>query len=430
MPHFSHLHCHTQYSLLDGAAKIKTLVNKAQALGMDSLAITDHGNMFGVPHFVAAAKKANVKPIIGCEFYLAPDMHNHKDKTRYHQLLLAKNDVGYKNLSTLCSLGFLEGYYYKPRIDRQLIRKHAEGLIATTCCLASEINQNILKKGEKEAEQCFLAWLDIFGEDYYIELQRQDIPEQNQCNEILRQWAKKHNVKVIATNDVHYVEQKDSTAQDILLCLQTGKDYDDPKRMRFENDQFFLKSPQEMAKIFEDVPEAIENTQEIADKVDILSLERDILLPIFQLPQGFDTQDAYLQHLTLEGARQRYGTLTPALEERIRYELKVIREMGFPGYFLIVQDFISAARKLNVVVGPGRGSVAGSVVAYSTGITNIDPIHYNLLFERFLNPERVSMPDIDIDFDDEGRQKVIDYVVNKYGRNQVAQIITFGSMGA
>jgi DNA polymerase-3 subunit alpha len=427
---FCHLHCHTQYSLLDGAAQIKNLVGSTQKLGMNALAITDHGNMFGVPHFVAAANKVGIKPIIGCEFYIASDMQNRKDKVRYHQILLAKNETGYKNLSTLCSLGFLEGYYYKPRVDKHLIKKHAEGLVATTCCLAGEVSQAILRKGEAAAEKDFLAWLDIFGSNYYIELQRHGIKAQDQCNEVLLRWAKKHQVKVIATNDVHYVNQQDSTAQDILLCLQTGKEYSDPNRMRFENDQFFLKSPQEMEVLFSDVPEAIENTQEIADKVQPISLERDVLLPLFHVPQGFSTQGAYLKHLVLTGAKQRYSVLTAAIEERINYELAVIQEMGFPGYFLIVQDFINAAKKLGVVVGPGRGSVAGSVVAYCTGITNLDPIHYNLLFERFLNPERVSLPDIDIDFDDVGRQKVIDYVVDKYGRNQVAQIITFGSMGA
>jgi DNA polymerase III subunit alpha len=430
MHSFCHLHCHTQYSLLDGAAQIKTLVGRAQELGMHALAITDHGNMFGVPHFVAAANKVGIKPIIGCEFYVAPDRHSRQDQVRYHQVLLAKNETGYKNLSALCSKAFLEGYYYKPRVDKQLIRQHAEGLIATTCCLASEVSQMILRQGDEEAERCFLEWLDIFGEDYYIELQRHGIKAQDQCNEVLLRWARKHQVKVIATNDVHYVAQQDSTAQDILLCLQTGKDYADPNRMRFANDQFFLKSPQEMAALFVDVPEALANTEEISEKVQVISLERDVLLPFFDVPEGFSTQGAYLKHLAFTGAKQRYGTLTPLLEERIDYELAVIQTMGFPGYFLIVQDFINAAKKLGVVVGPGRGSVAGSVVAYCIGITNIDPMHYNLLFERFLNPERVSMPDIDIDFDDEGRQKVIDYVVDKYGRDQVAQIITFGSMGA
>jgi DNA polymerase-3 subunit alpha len=403
---------------------------QTRQLGMDALAITDHGNMFGVPHFVAAANRAGVKPIIGCEFYVAPDMYDRKDKTRYHQILLAKNETGYKNLSILCSMGFLEGYYYKPRVDKRLIRQHAEGLVATTCCLASEVSQRILHQGEAVAEKHFLEWLDIFGEDYYIELQRHGLKAQDQCNEVLLRWAKKYQVKAIATNDVHYVDQQDSTAQDILLCLQTGKDYTDPNRMRFENDQFFLKSPQEMTSLFADVPEALANTQEVSEKVQPISLERDVLLPLFRVPEGFATQSDYLRHLALMGAKRRYGTFTATLEERINYELAVIQEMGFPGYFLIVQDFIQAAKNLGVVVGPGRGSVAGSVVAYCVGITNIDPIHYHLLFERFLNPERVSMPDIDIDFDDEGRQKVINYVVEKYGRNQVAQIITFGSMGA
>eukprot|EP00540_Astrosyne_radiata_P000266 CAMPEP_0116822388 /NCGR_PEP_ID=MMETSP0418-20121206/240_1 /TAXON_ID=1158023 /ORGANISM="Astrosyne radiata, Strain 13vi08-1A" /LENGTH=1018 /DNA_ID=CAMNT_0004450495 /DNA_START=7687 /DNA_END=10744 /DNA_ORIENTATION=+ len=295
---------------------------------------------------------------------------------------------------------------------------------------ASEVAQTILYEGEEAAEKCFLEWLDIFGVDYYVELQRHKIPEQDQCNEVLLKWAKKYQVKVIATNDVHYVNQKDSTAQDILLCLQTGKEYTDPNRMRFVSDQFFLKSPQEMAVLFSDLPEAVANTQEVADKVQAISLERDVLLPIFRVPTGFTTQGAYLRHLAMEGAKQRYGELTASLTKQLNYELAIIEETGFPGYFLIVQDLISAAQKLKVAVGPGRGSVVGSVVAYCIGITNIDPVRYNLLFERFLNPERISMPDIDIDFDDVGRQKVIDYVVDKYGKDQVAQIITFGSMGA
>ena len=358
MSEFTHLHCHTQYSLLDGTAKINDLLSKAKQLGMHALAITDHGNMFGVPHFVAAAQKQGIKPIIGCEFYLSPDMHDFKDKTRYHQLLLAKDEVGYKNLARLCSMGFLKGYYYKPRIDKQLLKKHATGLVATTCCLNGEVPQTILRKGEQEAEKVFLAWLDLFGADYYIELQRHGLEEQDLCNKVLLKWAQKHQVKVIAANDVHYVVQQDSLAQDILLCLQTGKDYNDPNRMRFEGDQFFLKSPQAMAKLFQDVPEALANTQEIVDKINTPSLERDVLLPIFQVPTGFTNQDEYLRHLTIEGAKQRYGTITPELEARINHELGIIQEMHFPGYFLIVQDFISAARNLGVVVGPGRGSVA------------------------------------------------------------------------
>jgi len=430
MRQFTHLHCHTQYSLLDGAARIEKLIASTKQKGMEALAITDHGNMFGIPQFVAAAKKHQIKAIIGCEFYMAPDMYDHKDKTRYHQLILAKNDVGYKNIARLCSLGFIEGYYYKPRIDKNLLKKYREGLIATTCCLAGEVPQAILHKGEKAAEQVFLKWLDIFEEDYYIELQRHGISAQNQCNQILLKWADKYQVKCIATNDVHYIEKQDSLAQDILLCIQTGKDYEDPTRMRFEGDQFFLKSPKEMAELFYDLPQALDNTQEIVDKVQTPSLESDVLLPIFQLPAGFDDQNTYLRHLVAQGAKKRYPTYSQELEERINYELSIIQKMGFPGYFLIVQDFIQAARDLGVIVGPGRGSVGGSVVAYCIGITNIDPIRYNLVFERFLNPERISMPDIDIDFDDEGRQKVISYVANKYGRNQVAHITTFGTMAA
>lgn len=430
MHNFCHLHCHTEYSLLDGAAKVQQLIAANKQLGMNMLAITDHGNMFGVPHFVAAAAKEGVKPIIGCEFYMAPNMHDHKDKTRYHQLLLAKNAVGYQNISKLCSLGFLEGYYYKPRIDKILLRKHKEGLIATTCCLGAEIPRTIIRHGETIAEKLFLEWLELFGDDYYIEIQRHGIEEQDICNAVLLHWAKKYNVKIIATNDVHYVTQQDSLAQDVLLCLQTGKDYNDPNRMRFSNNQFFLKSPEEMALLFADIPDALTNTIGLAEKVETPSLTRDVLLPIFKLPDGFTDANAYLRHLAFSGAIAKFGTISAEIESRLNYELVVITQTGFAGYFLIVQDFIDAAAKLNVIVGPGRGSVAGSLVAFCIGITKVDPIRYQLLFERFLNPERVSMPDIDIDFDDEGRKKVIDYVVKKYGKNQVASIITFGSMAA
>ena len=430
MHHFTHLHCHTEYSLLDGAAKVNRLVQANKKLGMDALAITDHGNMFGVPHFVAAAAKENVKPIIGCEFYISPNRHDHKDKTRYHQLLLAKNALGYQNLSKLCSLGFLEGYYYKPRIDKDLLTQHKEGLIATTCCLGAEIPKTIIHHGEVAAEKIFLEWLHLFEEDYYIEIQRHDIPEQAICNAVLLRWAQKYNVKIIATNDVHYVRQQDCLAQDVLLCLQTGKSYHDATRMRFSNDQFFLKSPTEMSLLFADIPDAITNTIELVAKIDSLSLARDVLLPIFTLPDGFVDPNLYLNHLAFSGARTKYGNISMEIESRLNYELSVIAQTGFAGYFLIVQDFIDAARRLGVIVGPGRGSVAGSLVAFCIGITKVDPLYYNLLFERFLNPERVSLPDIDVDFDDEGRKKVIDYVVEKYGRSQVASIITFGSMAA
>jgi DNA polymerase-3 subunit alpha len=335
-------------------------------------------------------------------------------------------------------------YSKYPRIDKQLIHKYHEGLIATTCCLGALVPQTILKKGEAEGENEFKWWLNIFQEDYYIELQRHGIPDQDKVNLVLLKFAKKYNVKIIASNDSHYVDQKDSNAHDILLCINTGEKQATPKwsetsdddvmvknkRFAFPNDQFYLKTGAEMTKVFEDIPEAIDNTNEIVAKVDLLDLKRDILLPHFVVPPNFKSQDDYLESITWAGAKERYKIFTPETEERINFELGVIREMGFAGYFLIVSDFIVAGKEMGVFVGPGRGSAAGSVVAYCIGITNIDPIKYNLLFERFLNPERKSMPDIDTDFDDEGRQKVIDYVVKKYGKNQVAQIITYGTMAA
>ncbi|HXP49101.1 MAG TPA: PHP domain-containing protein, partial [Bacteroidia bacterium] len=305
---FSHLHVHTKYSLLDGASQVSGLMKKVKANGMKSVAITDHGNMLGVPEFVAEADKAGIIPIVGCEFYMAPRSRFDKaksesddEKNYYHQLLLAKNPIGYKNLSRLCSLGFIEGYYYKPRIDKELLRQYKEGLIATTSCLASEISRTIINKGEEEGEKVFKEYLDMFGEDYYIELQRHGIKEQNICNEVLVKWSKKYNVKIIATNDVHYVDVQDAEAQDILLCIQTGKDFDDPRRMRFDNDQFFLKTQDEMTKIFADMPEALDNTGEIVSKIEPIKLKRDVLLPIYKLPEGFTDADAYLSYLTYNG---------------------------------------------------------------------------------------------------------------------------------
>ena len=454
---FSHLHVHTQFSLLDGAASIKNLYKKAIADGMPALAISDHGNMFGAFEFVKEAynhKNADgtlkVKPIVGCEFYITQDRTRKtfsKDERdpRHHQILLAKNEQGYKNLVKLTSLGYIEGMYSKyPRIDKTLIHKYHEGLIATTCCLGALVPQAILKKGEAEGENEFKWWLNIFQEDYYVELQRHGMAEQDKVNKILLKFAKKYNVKVIASNDSHYVDQQDFNAHDILLCINTGEKQSTPamrdftdddvstknKRFAFPNDQFFLKTTAEMSKVFEDLPEAIDNTNEIVSKIDLLDLKKEILLPFFEVPANFKSQDEYLEHLTWEGARNRYKILTPESEERLQFELGVIRKMGFAGYFLIVSDFIRHGRDIGVFIGPGRGSAAGSAVAYCIGITNIDPIKYNLLFERFLNPERKSMPDIDTDFDDDGRQKVIDYVVQKYGKNQVAQIITYGTMAA
>ena len=446
---FSHLHNHSQFSLLDGASKISSMFKKAKEDNMPAVAITDHGNMFGVFQFVAEAGKQGVKPIVGCEFYLVKDRHKQaftkidKDK-RYHQLFLAKNPEGYQNLVKLCSLGFMEGMYSKyPRIDKELVLKYHKGLIATTCCLGASVPQAILRDGEEAAEKEFKWWLDLFGEDYYIEVQNHYIPEQQTVNEVLLKFAKKYNVKVIASNDSHYLDQKDSNAHDILLCINTGEKQATPtykdiegdfdmkgKRFAFYNDQFYFKTTEEMTQLWSHVPEAIDNTNEIVGKVETLKLTKDVMLPNFQIPTEFLNQDDYLEHLTMEGAKKRYVDIDQVVEERIRFELYTIKTMGFAGYFLIVADFIQAGRDLGVYVGPGRGSAAGSVVAYCLGITNIDPIKYNLLFERFLNPDRKSLPDIDTDFDDEGRQKVIDYVVDKYGKNQVAHIATYGTMAA
>ncbi|MDZ7715955.1 MAG: DNA polymerase III subunit alpha [Balneolaceae bacterium] len=434
---FSHLHCHTQFSMLDGAASISQLIQKSKNHGMPAISITDHGNMFGVPEFVSKAHQNDVKPIIGCEFYVTPSgMDNRQDRTRYHQVLLAKNMTGYKNLMKLCSLGYTEGLYYKPRIDKELLAEHAEGLIATTCCLASEINQNILEGDKENAKRIFEWYLNLFGDDYYVELQRHGLKDQNHCNEVLVKWAREYNVKMVATNDCHYVEREDSEAHDILLALQTNADINDPNRFRFTDDnnnlnkEFYLKTPEEMQELFSDLPESIENTNEIIEKVDKIDLSSELLLPHYSIPDNFDSMDVYLKHLTLEGAKKRYGEIPQEVSERIQQELNIIKKMGFAGYFLIVQDFTTEARKRGVFVGPGRGSAAGSVVAYCLGIINIDPLEYDLLFERFLNPERVSPPDIDIDFDDTGRQEVIDYVVEEYGRSNVSQIVTYGTMKA
>ena len=446
MPDFVHLHCHTQYSLLDGASSITEMMNKAVRDGQKGVALTDHGNMFGAFKFVSEAKKRQLKPIVGCEFYLVSDRHKKvfsrakgEQDIRYHQLLLAKNKTGYENLSKLCSLGFIEGLYGKyPRIDKELLEKYHEGLIATSCCIGAEIPQAILHGRLEEAEAKLRWWIDLFGEDFYIELQRHRGLEnidgtgksQEDINQTLLQLAEKYQLKVICTNDSHYVEEKDALPHDILLCINTGTHLDDRDRFKFPSSDFYFKTREEMNRLFFDVPHAVDTTLEIFDKVESLDLARDVLLPAFPLPPGFASQDEYLRHLTFEGARKRYGSLTREIEERLQFELEVIRQSGYPGYFLIVQDLTSTARKMGVSVGPGRGSAAGSAVAYCIGITNVDPIRYDLLFERFLNPERVSMPDIDIDFDDVGRDKVIDYVIQKYGRNQVAQIVTYGTMAA
>ncbi len=443
MSSFVHLHVHTQYSILDGASGVKALIRRAKDLGMEALAITDHGNMFGVKEFHDAATAAGIKPIIGCEIYVArtslEDKTSVEDRSGDHLILLAKNKTGYHNLVRLVSEAWIRGFYYKPRIDKQLLREHREGLIASSACIAGEAAQEILSGNIRSAEEAILSYREIFGEDYYLEVQRHEtsdptadttvFPQQQRVIAAYRDLAAKHNIKIIASNDVHFIMQDEAEAHDRLICLNTGKDIDDPKRLRYTK-QEYLKSGEEMLAIFADMPDAVQNTLEIASKVEYYPLASDPIMPEFAIPPEFADKDEYLRHLTLRGAEERWGKLTPELQARIDFELSVIKNMGFPGYFLIVQDFLRAAREMGVWVGPGRGSAAGSAVAYALRITDIDPIKYNLLFERFLNPDRISMPDIDIDFDEDGREKVLRYVVDKYGHERVAHIITFGTMAA
>lgn len=401
---------------------------------MKALAITDHGNMFGALEFYFEALKQNIKPIIGCEMYVAEgsrfDKKGRADRSGFHLILLAKNMTGYQNLIKLCSLAFKkEHFYYTPRIDKELLRQYSEGLIASSACLGGEIPYYILNSGYEQAAKVVEEYLEIFGEDFYLEFQNHHLEEQAKVNKVLLQLADEYNIKCIATNDVHFINAEDAEPHHVLICLNTNRDYNDSSGMHYSGHEY-LKSAEEMHGLFPDHPELITNTQEIVDKIEEYKLKRDVILPVFPLPEGFNDEMEYLTHLTYKGAERKYGEITAEVKERIDYELDVIRSMGFPGYFLIVQDFINEAKKMDVMVGPGRGSAAGSVVAYCTGITNIDPIKYNLLFERFLNPERVTMPDIDVDFDDEGREKVLKYVVEKYGENRVAQIVTFGTMAA
>ncbi len=431
---FTHLHVHTQYSILDGAAAISPLIQKAADDGMKALAITDHGNMYGVLDFSQSARKKGIKPIIGCEVYVAEGSRFAKDgkenRSGHHLVLLAKNLLGYKNLSRLCSLGYTEGFYYTPRIDKEILFKHHEGLIVSSACLGGEIPQLIMSRGEAAAEAVILEFQQVFGNDFYLELQRHGLEDQEPVNQALISLSRKLGVSLLATNDCHYINKEDARAHDILVCLQTGRDLDDDTRMRYSGHEY-LKTRAEMTELFSDVPEALASSMEIANKVEDYDITiQKVLLPSFPLPDGFDSEDNYLRHLSYEGAGALYPDLTQEIRDRLDFELTVISEMGFAGYFLIVQDFINKAREMGVAVGPGRGSAAGSAVAFCTGITAIDPIKYNLLFERFLNPERVSMPDIDIDFDDEGRERVMEYVIQKYGREKVAQIVTFGTMAA
>ena len=440
---FAHLHLHTQYSILDGASNIALLLDKAKKDGMKAVAITDHGNLFGVKEFHNEARSKSLKPIIGCEVYYAKrtrfDNTIKEDRSGYHLIILAKNKTGYHNLIKLASLAYIEGHYYKPRIDRELLTKYNEGLIVSSACLGGEVPNLLLNGLDEQAEDALKFFKKYFGEDYYLELQRHQtgdptldedtFAKQQLVNEKLIALSKKHNIKLIATNDVHFINQEDAEAHDRLICLTTNSDLDDPNRLRYTKQEWF-KTQEEMREVFADIPEAIDNTGEIVDKIQTYSLENKPIMPDFPIPDGYTDADEYLKFLTYEGAKFRYGDITDDLTGRIEYELGVIRKMGFPGYFLIVQDFLRAARDMGVSVGPGRGSAAGSVVAYCTRITDIDPLKYGLLFERFLNPDRISMPDIDIDFDEDGREAVLNYVVEKYGKNRVAHIITFGSMAA
>lgn len=434
MKNFVHLHNHTEYSLLDGASRIKKLVHRAKELDMPAVAITDHGVMYGVIDFYKEAKKAGIKPIIGCEVYVAPrtrfDKEHRKDDSPYHLVLLAQNQEGYKNLSRLVSQAFLEGFYYKPRVDKELLKKYSEGLIALSACLAGEIPQLIMQGNTSKAKELALEYKEIFGEEnFYLELQQHGIEEQAAVNREVIKIARELGIPLVASNDIHYVTKEEAVAQDVLLCIQTGKVRDEENRMKFPTEEFYLKSYDEMELLFAEYPEALSNTLLIADRCSVDFEFDNMYLPYYQVPDGY-TLDTYLQELCIQGIEKKYEIVTEEVTERLQYELDVIKKMGYSGYFLIVWDLVNFAKSENILVGPGRGSAAGSLVAYALGITNIDPLRYDLLFERFLNPERVSMPDIDIDFCFERRGEVIDYLVRKYGEDKVSQIITFGTMAA
>ncbi|MFH1941780.1 MAG: DNA polymerase III subunit alpha [bacterium] len=438
MSTFVHLHNHTHYSLLDGACRIEDLVHSAKQFKMPAIAITDHGNMFGAIHFYQKVLKAGLKPIIGMEAYIAPKSRLEKSggkggkDTAYHLILLARNLDGYKNLMHLSSIGYLEGFYYKPRIDKEVLEAHAEGLIVLSGCIKGEISSLILHGDMKGAHKAAGFYKDLFGEHFYLEVQNHGIAEEETAMKGLLELSKTMDIPVVATNDTHYLKREDAQAQDVLLCIQTNKDLDDPQRLRFSTDQIYFKSPEEMADAFKETPDVLKTSLEIAEKCHVV-LDFDTLhLPHFTVPdgEGVYSLDEYLEKKAWKGLKERFAEPTPDLEKRLTYELSVIKRMGYAGYFLIVMDFIRHAKSRNIPVGPGRGSAAGSLVSYAIGITDVDPIQYGLLFERFLNPERVSMPDIDIDFCYEQRDAIIDYVKQKYGEKNVTQIITFGSMNA
>ncbi|AUN13004.1 DNA polymerase III subunit alpha [Paraclostridium sordellii] len=431
---FVHLHVHTEYSLLDGFSRVKNLVARAKELNMSAVAITDHGCMFGAIDFFKVAKAEGIKPIIGCEVYTAPrsmrDKDPNYDKSQGHLILLAKDMQGYQNLIKLVSEAYVQGFYYKPRVDIDEISKYSEGIIALSACLAGDVSQALMNRNYEKAKSIALRYKEIFGEDnYYIEIQDHNLPEQKEVNSELIKLSKEIGVGLVATNDVHYVRKEDSKIHDILMCIQMGKTVNDPARMRFGSDEFYLKSRQEMESVFPDVQEALDNTVKIAQRCNVEFDFNTIHLPKYDVPSGY-TPNEYLRMLCFKGLKERYENPSKEILERLEYELGVIEKMGYVEYFLITWDFINFARENSIMVGPGRGSAAGSIVSYTLYITDIDPIKYSLLFERFLNPERISMPDIDIDFCYERREEVIDYVKRKYGDDHVAQIITFGTMGA
>ena len=436
MSKFVHLHVHSEFSLLDGANRIKDLPVRAKELGMDSIAITDHGVMFGVIDFYKACKANGIKPIIGCEVYVAPrtrfDKEPNIDNKYNHLILLAKNNEGYKNLSKLVSLGFTDGYYYKPRIDKEILEKYHEGLICCSACLAGEVPQSIIREGIEKAEEKALWYKNLFGDDYYLEIQANSIRDQIVVNQKLIQLSRKLGIKLVATNDAHYLTKEDYYNHEVQLCIQTGKRMTDDDRMSFETNDFYIKSPEEMEEYFKNIPEALANTVEVAEKCNVEFEFGHTILPNYDVPEEFETHYDYIKHLCDEGLKKKYGEdgLTKEILDRAEYELSVIKKMGYVDYFLIVWDYINYAKSQGIPVGPGRGSGAGSIVAYAIGITDIDPIKYSLIFERFLNPERISMPDFDVDFCYERRQEVIDYVGRKYGHDHVSQIITFGTMSA
>ncbi len=435
MGDFVHLHVHSEFSLLDGANRIKDLPKRAKELGMDAIAITDHGVMYGVIDFYKACKKEGVKPIIGCEVYVAPrsrfDKEPNIDNKYYHLILLAKNNEGYKNLSKLVSIGFTEGYYYKPRIDLEVLEKYHEGLICCSACLGGSLAVAIKNGNMEEAERIALWHKNLFGEDYYLEVQSNYLPDQALVNQKLVELSRKLNIPLVATNDAHYLRKEDAYNHEVLLCIQTGKRMTDVDRMKFETEDFYIKSPEEIREFFPNLPEVMENTVKIAEKCNVEFEFGNTILPNYDVPPEYKTHYDYFKKLCDDGIEKRYGkNITEEIKQRVEYEMSVIKKMGYVDYFLIVWDFINYAKSQNIPVGPGRGSGAGSIVAYAIGITDIDPIKYNLLFERFLNPERISMPDFDVDFCYERRQEVIDYVGRKYGHDHVSQIITFGTMSA